>query len=90
MRKLAATALALPVLATLYVPLLLRRSIALRLVLGIGLVGLLGPAINVLAWRGIGIFGYAVVFPLTCLALSRAFAGTPSAASGACRPDATK
>jgi hypothetical protein len=45
LRKLAATALALPVLATLYVPLLLRRSIALRLVLGIGLVGLLGLGI---------------------------------------------
>ena len=26
-----------------------------------------------LAWRNIGIFGYAVVFPVTCLALSRAF-----------------
>ncbi len=45
MRKLAATALALPVLATLYVPLLLRRSIALRLALGIGLVGLVGLGI---------------------------------------------
>jgi hypothetical protein len=54
------------------------------------LAGLLGPAINVLAWRGIGIFGYAVVFPLTCLALSRAFAGTPSAGPGACGPDATQ
>ena len=35
MRKLAAAALALPVLATLYVPILLRRSIAVRLVLGL-------------------------------------------------------
>jgi hypothetical protein len=26
-----------------------------------------------LAWRGIGIFGYAVVFPVTCIALDRAF-----------------
>jgi hypothetical protein len=42
------------------------------------LAGLVGPAINDLAWRGIGIFGYAVVFPLTCLALSRAFASAPS------------
>ena len=39
------------------------------------LVGLVGPATNDLAWRGIGIFGYAVVFPITCLALSRAFHG---------------
>jgi len=37
------------------------------------LAGLVGPASNVLAWRGIGILGYAVVFPITCLALSRAF-----------------
>ena len=40
------------------------------------LLGLVGPAFNVLAWRGIGIFGYAVVFPVTCLALSRAFTST--------------
>jgi hypothetical protein len=38
------------------------------------LLGLIGPAFNALAWRGIGIFGYAVVFPVACLALSRAFA----------------
>jgi len=37
------------------------------------LIGLVGPAVNVIAWRSIGIFGYAVVFPLTCLALSSAF-----------------
>ena len=40
------------------------------------LLGLIGPAFNALAWREIGIFGYAVVFPVTCLALSRAFAPT--------------
>ncbi len=40
------------------------------------LLGLVGPIFDVLAWRGIGIFGYAVVFPLTCLALSRAFTTT--------------
>jgi hypothetical protein len=40
------------------------------------LLGLTGPAFYALAWRGIGIFGYAVVFPVTCLALSRAFAPT--------------
>ena len=57
------------------------------------LLGLVGPAFNALAWRGIGIFGYAVVFPVTCLALSRAFAssgrGTDSleaAAAAAGRP----
>jgi hypothetical protein len=43
------------------------------------LLGLVGPVFNVLAWRGIGIFGYAVVFPVTCLALSRAFASTETA-----------
>jgi hypothetical protein len=37
------------------------------------LIGLVGPATDVLAWRGIGIFGYAVVFPVTCLVLGRAF-----------------
>ena len=37
------------------------------------LVGLVGPATGVLAWRGIGIVGYAVVFPVTCVALGRAF-----------------
>lgn len=37
------------------------------------LTGLIGPAVNNLAWRSIGIFGYTVVFPFTCLALSRAF-----------------
>ncbi len=42
MRKLAATALALPILATLYVPLLFRRSIAFRVALGLGFAGLLG------------------------------------------------
>ena len=42
MRKIAATALALPVLATLYVPLLFRRSIAFRVALGLGFAGLLG------------------------------------------------
>jgi hypothetical protein len=43
------------------------------------LLGLVGPAFNALAWRGIGIFGYAVVFPVTCLALGRAFASTGTA-----------
>lgn len=38
------------------------------------LVGLVGPAIDVLAWRGVGILGYVVAFPVACVALSRAFA----------------
>ncbi|MEP7054848.1 MAG: hypothetical protein ABI912_06335 [Actinomycetota bacterium] len=42
------------------------------------LAGLLGPALNAMAWRELGIFGYSVVLPLTCLALSRAFASAPS------------
>jgi len=41
------------------------------------LAGLIGPATDQLGWRGIGIFGYAVVFPITCLAISRAFRRTP-------------
>jgi hypothetical protein len=53
------------------------------------LLGLVGPAINVLAWRGIGIFGYAVVFPLTCLALSRAFTSTARASVPFEAPDGT-
>jgi hypothetical protein len=36
------------------------------------LVGLVGPAVGDLAWRGLGIAGYAVVLPLTCLELGRA------------------
>jgi hypothetical protein len=39
------------------------------------LIGLIGPAVNQLAWRGLGILGYAIIFPLTCLPLSRAFYG---------------
>jgi hypothetical protein len=38
------------------------------------LVGLVGPATGVMAWRGLGILGYVVVFPVTCVGLSRAFA----------------
>jgi hypothetical protein len=45
------------------------------------LVGLVGPATDVLAWRGIGIFGYAVVFPVTCVALARAFSPPVDASS---------
>jgi hypothetical protein len=52
------------------------------------LAGLVGPAVNAIAWREIGIFGYAVVFPLTCLALSQAFASTPSTAADMSSPGA--
>ena len=41
------------------------------------LVGLVGPAIDMLAWRGIGILGYVVAFPIACVALSRAFTDAP-------------
>lgn len=42
------------------------------------LAGLLGPALNAVAWRELGVFRYSVVLPLACLALSRAFASAPS------------
>jgi hypothetical protein len=40
------------------------------------LIGLVGPFANVLGLRAIGIFGYTIVFALTCLPLSRAFVYT--------------
>jgi hypothetical protein len=49
-----------------------RRGLLLSAVLC--LAGLVGPAIDVIAWRGIGILGYVVVFPVACVGLSRAFA----------------
>ena len=51
------------------------------------LAGLLGPALNTMAWRELGIFGYSVVLPLTCLALSRAFATAPSPLADSTRHD---
>lgn len=42
MRKLAAAILALPVLLPIYVPIMLRRSIAMRVVLALGVGGVLG------------------------------------------------
>lgn len=53
------------------------------------LVGLIGPAVNIIAWREIGIFGYAVVLPLTCLALSRTFASAATSPTGKRRPDSS-
>ena len=49
-----------------------RRGLLVSGVLCLG--GLVGPAIDVLAWRGVGILGYVVAFPVACVALSRAFA----------------
>jgi hypothetical protein len=37
------------------------------------LIGLVGPFTNALGWRAIGIFGYTIVFALTCIPLSRTF-----------------
>lgn len=51
------------------------------------LAGLLGPALNTMAWRQLGILGYAVVLPLTCLALSRAFATASTPFNGRRRRD---
>jgi hypothetical protein len=36
-------------------------------------VGILGPAVNHIALREIGIVGYAIVWPIVCLPLSKAF-----------------
>jgi hypothetical protein len=40
------------------------------------LIGLVGPFTNALGWRAIGIFGYTIVFALTCIPLSRTFVST--------------
>jgi hypothetical protein len=37
------------------------------------LLGLIGPLTDAIAWRGIGIFGYTLVFAATCVPLARAF-----------------
>ena len=52
MRKLAAAVLALPILVPIYVPILLRRSIALRVGLALGVGGVLGlGALGILSPR---------------------------------------
>jgi len=45
-------------------------------------LGIIGPALNHNALRDIGIIGYAIVWPIVCIPLSRAFrqAGLPSGA----------
>jgi hypothetical protein len=47
------------------------------------LLGIIGPAVNHIALRQIGIIGYAVVWPIVCVPLSKAFrqVGPPAAAS---------
>jgi hypothetical protein len=44
------------------------------------LVGVIGPAVNHIALRQIGIIGHAIVWPIVCVLLSKAFrqAGLPS------------
>ncbi len=36
----------------------------------LSLAGLVGPVVGRITWRSIGIFGYAIVFPATCVPLS--------------------
>jgi hypothetical protein len=45
----------------------------------LSVVGIIGPALNHIALRQIGIIGYAIVWPITCLPLSKAFRGKPAA-----------
>ena len=49
------------------------------IVAAMSLVGLLGPALNHIALRQIGIVGYAIVWPIVCLPLSKAFRERPIA-----------
>jgi hypothetical protein len=50
--------------------------------------GVIGPAVNHIALRQIGIIGYAIVWPIVCVPLSKAFrqAGLPSGAIARHRP----
>ncbi len=45
-------------------------------------LGIIGPAVNHIALREIGIIGYAIVWPIVCIPLSKAFrqGGLPSGA----------
>jgi hypothetical protein len=43
-------------------------------------LGIIGPAVDHFAFREIGIIGYAIVWPIVCLPLSKAFGhGEPTA-----------
>jgi uncharacterized protein YkwD len=69
LRKLAAAALALPVVAFLFVPMLVRRSVAARIVLAIVLTGLLGlGAIGISRPLGIAATPPSKPVPLTSAA----------------------
>ena len=47
---------------------------ALLLIAGVMcVVGIIGPAVNHIALRQIGIIGYAIVWPIVCVPLSNAF-----------------
>jgi hypothetical protein len=48
----------------------------------LSVVGVIGPAVNHIALREIGIVGYAIVWPIVCLPLARAFA-QPALIAGA-------
>lgn len=52
----------------------------------ISVVGILGPAVNHIALRQIGIVGYAIVWPIVCLPLSKAFRQGPAADAVAALP----
>jgi hypothetical protein len=49
-------------------------------------VGLVGPAVNHIALRQIGIVGYAIVWPIVCLPLSRASRQRPTAGAAPLAP----
>lgn len=49
-------------------------------------VAIIGPALNHIALRQIGIVGYAIVWPIVCLPLSKAFRQRPIANAAASRP----
>jgi hypothetical protein len=48
-------------------------------------VGIIGPAVNHIALRQIGIIGYAVVWPIICVPLSKAFQQGGKAPAAAAR-----
>jgi peptidoglycan/LPS O-acetylase OafA/YrhL len=42
------------------------------------LVGLVGPAVGNLDWRMIGVIGYALLFPVTCVVIALVFHDAPA------------
>jgi hypothetical protein len=50
------------------------------------LLGVIGPLTGAIAWRGIGIFGYTLVFAATCVPLARAFRSDADDAGVSPRP----